>query len=222
MRTPTAVASASSSVNLSGGSSKPRHKHSQSREVSAADERSGQRNQPRAAACHLGKVDNPVGRCARLQVRVHAEFSQAHPVRLGRTLTDRAFASEPHRGKCASNVGRRRNPRHWQAHRQSAGFPHCGHYRELARTCGQCSAETRDVATTCKKPCRDRLQRRGRLRPEQLLVPQRWQSRSCARTISGRPIQTVELLGNAGAAVTAATAAPALSQRPRWRRRQRG
>jgi hypothetical protein len=32
----------------------------------------------------------------------------------------------------------------------------------LARTCGQCSAETRDAATTFKKPCHDRLQGRGR------------------------------------------------------------
>jgi hypothetical protein len=38
----------------------------------------------------MGQVDNSVGRRARLQVRVHAEFGQAHSVRLGRPLTDRA------------------------------------------------------------------------------------------------------------------------------------
>jgi hypothetical protein len=55
------------------------------REVPAADQRFGQRDRPRAAACHLGQVDDPLGRRERPQVRVHAKFGQAHPVRLGRT-----------------------------------------------------------------------------------------------------------------------------------------
>ena len=76
-------------------------------EVSAADECSWQRNRPRAAACHLGQVDDPVGRRVQLQVRVHAEFDQAHPVRLGRTLTVRApclgAAPKPTRAKTSGD-----------------------------------------------------------------------------------------------------------------------
>jgi catechol 2,3-dioxygenase-like lactoylglutathione lyase family enzyme len=48
-----------------------------------------------------------------------------------------------------------------------------------------------------------------------------WQASSCARTISSPPILS-PTLRNAGAAVSAAAAVPALLQRPRWRRRQRG
>ena len=48
-----------------------------------------------------------------------------------------------------------------------------------------------------------------------------WQASSCARTISSPPTLS-PTLRNAGAAVSAATAVPALLQRPRWRRRQRG
>ena len=54
-------------------------------EVSPADQRAGQRNRARTAARHLGEVDASGSRRARLQIRVHAEFGQAHPVRLART-----------------------------------------------------------------------------------------------------------------------------------------
>jgi hypothetical protein len=44
------------------------------RKVSADNKRAGQRNRARTAPRRLGEVDHSVGRRARLQVRIHAEF----------------------------------------------------------------------------------------------------------------------------------------------------
>ena len=54
-----------------------------------------------------GKSTIPLGRRVQLQVRVHAEFGQAHRVRLGRTLTDRAPCLGAAPRQTVSHVGRR-------------------------------------------------------------------------------------------------------------------
>ena len=53
--------------------------HQPAREISAADQRAGQRDRPRTAARHLGQVDDPVGRRPRLQIRLHLNSAKHIP-----------------------------------------------------------------------------------------------------------------------------------------------